>query len=153
MRYEVNSAQVISEIIDGEAVMINLSTGNYYSLSETGAEIWRAIERAASMEEIVGELSARYDASREDLEAAVGRLVTQLQTEELAVAVQSAGEAKAPAEPHQGDRVAFEEPRLDKHTDMQDLILLDPVHEVSEQGWPHVKADGPEAQAPDRVAG
>jgi hypothetical protein len=35
--------------------------------------------------------------------------------------------------------VSFRAPRLEKHTDMQDLILLDPVHEVDPQrGWPHV---------------
>jgi hypothetical protein len=32
----------------------------------------------------------------------------------------------------------FEPPVLEKFTDMQDLILLDPVHEVDERGWPHV---------------
>jgi hypothetical protein len=30
----------------------------------------------------------------------------------------------------------FVEPALNKYTDMQELLLLDPVHEVSEAGWP-----------------
>ena len=38
----------------------------------------------------------------------------------------------------------FEAPRLEKYTDMQDLVLLDPVHEVDEQGWPQQR---PEAGA------
>jgi hypothetical protein len=43
-----------------------------------------------------------------------------------------------------GDRATprrrFQAPRFEKHTDMQDLILLDPVHEVADTGWPHAKA-------------
>ena len=35
------------------------------------------------------------------------------------------------------ERVPYVPPVLEKFTDMQDLILLDPVHEVSERGWPH----------------
>ncbi len=31
----------------------------------------------------------------------------------------------------------YEEPKLGKHTDMQELLLLDPVHEVGETGWPN----------------
>ncbi len=31
-------------------------------------------------------------------------------------------------------------PRLETYSDMQDLILLDPVHEVDERGWPHAQA-------------
>jgi hypothetical protein len=42
-----------------------------------------------------------------------------------------------------GDRpkAPFAEPALEKHTDMQDLILLDPVHEVDARGWPHAAED------------
>ena len=34
-------------------------------------------------------------------------------------------------------RVAFEAPVLEKYTDMQTLLLVDPVHEVDDRGWPH----------------
>jgi hypothetical protein len=34
-------------------------------------------------------------------------------------------------------RIPFQAPALEKHSDMQDLILLDPVHEVGPRGWPH----------------
>jgi hypothetical protein len=31
---------------------------------------------------------------------------------------------------------------LQKFTDMQELLLLDPIHEVDERGWPHRKLNG-----------
>jgi hypothetical protein len=36
-----------------------------------------------------------------------------------------------------GEPAAFEPPLLEKFTDMEDLLLLDPVHEVDGRGWPH----------------
>lgn len=151
MRYAVNSGQVISEIIDGEAVMINLTTGNYYSLNEVGASIWNLIEAGASTTEIVERLSLRYEGAESEIESAVSQLVDELRGEDLVVAAEGNGAAPAAPEEPGPDRKPFETPRLEKHTDMQDLILLDPVHEVGEQGWPHVKADGEAARAADPV--
>ena len=34
------------------------------------------------------------------------------------------------------EKPSFEAPILHKYTDMQDLLLLDPIHEVDEAGWP-----------------
>lgn len=151
MRYAVNSGQVISEIIDGEAVMINLTTGNYYSLNEVGASIWNSIEAGASTTEIVERLSLRFEGGESEIESAVSQLIDELRSEDLIVAAEGNGGAPAaPAQPEAG-RKPFETPRLEKHTDMQDLIMLDPVHEVGEQGWPHVKADGEAARAADPV--
>jgi hypothetical protein len=33
-------------------------------------------------------------------------------------------------------RLSFTHPQLQKYTDMQELLLLDPIHEVEESGWP-----------------
>jgi Coenzyme PQQ synthesis protein D (PqqD) len=144
MRFQVNAGQVISEIIDEEAVMIDLTTGNYYSLNESGAEVWDLLGRGASLVQIVAALSDRYSTEPEEIEPAVRDLVDELRREELIVPAAddggAAGRAPEPVvpEPPHG---SFQPPRLEKHTDMQDLILLDPVHEVGQEGWPHVKAE------------
>jgi hypothetical protein len=36
----------------------------------------------------------------------------------------------------------FEMPKLSKYTDMEDLLALDPIHEVDEMGWPNAKLEG-----------
>ena len=43
------------------------------------------------------------------------------------------------ATPPQQDNLNFEKPVLQKHTDMQELLLLDPIHEIDEKGWPSKK--------------
>ena len=138
-RFRVNSPRVMHETIEGEIIVIDLATGSYYSLRETGAAIWTELERGASEEEIVASLESGYDAAPEEIGAAVGRLIEELAAEDL---IEPAGENgdvavdRATAGGSAGRR-PFSAPVLEKHTDMQDLILLDPVHEVDARGWPH----------------
>ena len=43
-RYRPNAPQVIAETIAGEAMIVNLATGHYFSLQGSGADIWAEIE-------------------------------------------------------------------------------------------------------------
>jgi hypothetical protein len=67
----------------------------------------------------------------------VQALLKDLAAEDLISPTESAGSA---ATPGPGTRAPYAAPTLQKHTDMQDLLLLDPIHEVDETGWPSVKA-------------
>jgi hypothetical protein len=138
-RFRVNSPNVIHETIEGEVVLIDLKTGTYYSLRDSGAAVWQAIEQGAGEGGIAAELGSRYDASEEQIRDAVRQLLAQLEGEGLIRADE--GEGAPAATPSASDngagRLPFAAPVLEKHTDMQDLILLDPVHEVGAEGWPH----------------
>ena len=142
MRYRVNHPQVINEMIDGEAIMINLVSGSYYSLDRLGGEVWELLEKSQSVDEIVSQLSLRYDASDDVLRSAVETLLEQMSGEQLIVPDENPGVASSlPSEPQLAERLPFRAPRLEKFTDMQDLILLDPVHEVDSRGWPHAPSE------------
>lgn len=139
MRYRVNSPQVINETIDGEAIMINLATGSYYSLDRVGGDVWSLLEASLPVDDIVAELGRRYEATEDDIRRGVNDLLQQLSREELVVPYDDAEPVRAvsPA-PAASERPPFHAPRLEKFTDMQDLILLDPVHQVDSRGWPHL---------------
>ena len=140
MRFRVNSPNVIYETIEGEVILIDLKSGTYYSLREAGATVWQAIEQGAAEDEIQAVLEQRYEGSADEMREAVRRLLGDLEREGLIRADDgAAAPAAAQARPENGAaaRVPFRAPALEKHTDMQDLILLDPVHEVGAQGWPH----------------
>jgi hypothetical protein len=125
----------MSETIDGETIIIHLGTGSYYSLQQAGADIWSAVTRAADEAQIVEEIVSRYDVERTEAEASVTALLGELQAESLVVRSENGATYQAADSP--GDRAAFQTPKLEKHTDMQDIILLDPVHEVDDRGWPN----------------
>ncbi len=150
-RFKVHP-KIVSETIDGEVIILNLDRGRYYSLTLAGTDAWNAVGRAASGEEIVNELLARYDGARSEVEQAVDQLLDELRREELILslppgAVQTAASpsnGSAPADVTDRRRPPFQAPVLQTYTDMEDLLLLDPIHEVDESGWPN----RPSEQAP-----
>ena len=147
MRHRVNSPRVMHETIDDEVIVIDLTSGSYYSLRAAGAEIWHAVEHGLAEDEIVEAVGARYDGAPAEIGAAVSRLLDEMTDEGLIESANGPG-GPLPAEvlssaQDERPRERFQPPVLEKHTDMQDLILLDPVHEVDVRGWPHAQADAP----------
>ncbi|MFL5886156.1 MAG: PqqD family protein [Thermoleophilaceae bacterium] len=136
-RFSVDPKRVVHETIDGETILIHLKTGAYYSLSGSGPEIWSLLVDGWSDEGAAEELARRYPDSVSVAEATRG-FVRELVREELVQA--GAEDATAIEEPPGAELPsggAFEEPRVQKYTDMQYFLLLDPIHEVEAAGWPH----------------
>ncbi len=144
-RFRVNTPPVIHELLDGEVIVVNLDTGTYYSIPGTGAEIWTLVDQGASLDETVAALLERHDATQAVVEPAVGTFVDELVREAL---IEAMGEgdgrtADIVSAPANGDsRPPFQEPKLVRYTDMQELLLLDPIHEVDERGWPNTPENG-----------
>ncbi len=55
--------------IDGEVVVMDLSKGDFFSLTGTAAAVWRRIDGTRDRATLVSEIAAEYDAQSE----AVGR--------------------------------------------------------------------------------
>jgi hypothetical protein len=142
VEYRVNSPQVISETVGGETIIVNLASGHYFSLQGTAVEVWQGIERGESAESVVLELEQRYEAADGEIAAAVRKLLDDFVAAELLVAeANGTGNGVAVAPPQDvGERAPFVAPSFTTFTDMQDIILLDPVHEVDTRGWPHASA-------------
>ena len=141
----INTPQVTSQIIDGEAIIINLESGNYYNLNSTGTDIWDGLEKGMSVCHIAEAVAQRYGGDQTDIENSVSQLITELEEEELIVidgreeAARNPNIATSPSASSKPVGQKFEAPVLQKYTDMQDLLLLDPIHEVDELGWPRAK--------------
>jgi hypothetical protein len=140
-RLTVNAPQVIHETIDGEVIAINLGTGTYYSLRGSAAEAWELIASAGGITRatLVEALASRYAADDGEISAALEPFVSQLEGEELVANVDGGDEAASPigdSATHAEPSGPFTPPALEKFTDMQDLVLLDPVHEADDLGWP-----------------
>ena len=130
----VRSPQVISEILDGEAVIIDLETGTYYSLDPIASSIWDAIAAGGSTATAIVEgIGAAYGKSAPEVEATLTPFFARLAAERLVVSVP--GSQAAPA-PFPKVSTSLTEPTLSRFDDIQDLLLLDPIHEVEEAGWP-----------------
>ena len=51
-RLKLDSGAVAAEVIDGEAIMINLANATYYSIAGVGAFIWELLVERCSLDEI-----------------------------------------------------------------------------------------------------
>jgi hypothetical protein len=137
--YRVNSQDIMHETIDGEVVIVNLESGAYYAFDGSGEYIWERLSAdGASAEQLASELAPRFAVSESEIGVAVERFLAQLLDEALiAVAPGADAPASVGAPPVSQDE--FVAPQLNKYTDMEALLLADPIHEVEVDGWPNVK--------------
>lgn len=129
----VNSPAVVAEVFPEEVVAIHLDRGTYYSLSGSAPRLWPLIGCGLDAPAIAARVAQSLPAAEAAAAAeAVLAFLRELEAEELVRPGPGRGTPPelVPAE-------TFEPPRLERFTDMQELIALDPVHDVTDaEGWP-----------------
>ena len=72
---------VVFEVLGEEAVLLNLRTGVYFRLNETGTRIWQVIEErgeaAAAADVVAREFEVDAEVARRDVDALVQELEKQ----------------------------------------------------------------------------
>jgi len=85
-------------------------------------------------------LAARYDAPAELITADLGEFLSQLKDESLIVEErQASGNSLDVAATIHETRLPYAAPVMQSHRDLENLFLVDPIHETGEAGWPQVK--------------
>lgn len=51
---------VVSEVVDGETVILNLQTGAYFALNRTGTRIWELIRERCDREVVCGRVAKEF---------------------------------------------------------------------------------------------
>ena len=134
--YAIPRVSVTHERLDDEVIAINLESGFYYALVGVAADVWSAFDPAGTVAGAVAMLANRYDVSPEQLRSDVEAFAHQLEGVGLLTAVE-APEVQAGVLPEVSRGARWAAPQLEEYRDMADLVLLDPIHQVDEKGWPH----------------
>lgn len=140
-RYRVRTPTVVHESFDQEVVVVNLDSGDYYSLSGSGTDCWNCILAGMTIDETVGMVTNRYSGDEDEIASAVSSLFDALLEAnliEVSPSIDSAQVSLAENGTHGG---AFIAPSLSAYSDMRDLLLIDPIHEVDDTGWPETPKD------------
>jgi len=134
----LNAPKVIHEQFDDEVVIANLENGRYYSTDQTGAAIWKLVIAGTTQKDIVARIAAEFAGDAREIEQGTTSFLNELCDESLVVAESHQGNGIPSPSISNGSTAAhpFIAPQLHKYTDMEELLLLDPVHEVDEMGWP-----------------
>ena len=138
-RFRVNEPSVVFEAFDQEIVAVNLDAGNYYSISRTGPRIWMDIVSGFSLEEIVDRIQHRHTGECATIRSEVMDFIDQLAAEQLVV--EGSGRLACVDDTMElvANKTAFEAPVIENYSDMQDLLMLDPIYDVDPAGWPVAK--------------
>jgi hypothetical protein len=135
--YECNTPDVVFENFGDEVILLNLKSGRYFSLDPIGIAGWDYLSRQVPLRSAIEGIGSAFPSESSDRIAAdLQRLLEEFIAEELLrrsslspAAASIASPAKLPA--------AYASPSLLKFDDVADMLMLDPVHDVSEVGWPH----------------
>lgn len=133
--YRIIQPRVVYEVLTNEVIAIDFNTGTYFALLHAAKHVWILIEKLLPVDKIAAMIASHYKQElpkvREDVRAFLDELVAaeliELSNEAPqngTVQLESLGWEYAP-------------PKLMTYKDVQDLLLLDPIHEVAEAGWPN----------------
>lgn len=135
MNYVINAPRIVYETIDDETIVIDFDSGTYYSARQVANRIWLWVAAGFNLSQITSGIASEYQLEPEQVADVVAGFIADLVDHELIL--ESAELLSSPIAPSAQDPTPFSPPILEKYSDMQDLLLLDPIHEVGEQGWPH----------------
>jgi hypothetical protein len=126
------------ERLDDQVMMINLETGAYFALERPAADCWTALGAGAGFDGIVAEVVAHFEVPADQAEADVETFLVSLIDEGIVRWTDDAPLAPAPNAVVPAERLAYRPPQIEKHDDLEELLLLDPIHDVGPEGWPAV---------------
>lgn len=132
--FKLNEEKMFYDMAEGQAIIINFTTGMYYGTSSLGSAVLDALLGGASVDAVMVAVKA-LPGCPDDIDASMTAFVNALQEKDVLI----------PGETNPDATVAIDASALtdgfllsvDEFTEVQDLIMADPVHDVDvEQGWP-----------------
>ncbi len=143
--YELNAPYVIHETIEGETIIMNLKNGFYYSFDGIGPVIWDLIVKGAHSLQIIHLLQEIFGDAAQNMEKYIIEFIDELRANEIILEKDPTGQDRPALTPEglKAEKVYSEilvkKPLFRRYADMRDVLLLDPIHDVDEKGWPEPK--------------
>ena len=121
-RFAQNEPSVVADVVDGETIIMNLEKGDYYSLNQSGGEVWALLVAGYSRPEILEAVAGRYadKASPAEIDGFIAKLLAHRL---ILAADRTNGSAGLPRLSQPG---TWSAPELAVYSDMKDLLAMDP---------------------------
>jgi Coenzyme PQQ synthesis protein D (PqqD) len=120
----VNPTDISAKVLDGEAVIINLSTGVYFSATGSGAVAWALLQAGHDRAGIAQGVAEHFGVPVDQVDDDLGPFLADLRSHDLVVPGTAVSEPEAVELDAAG--TAYAPPELEVYTDMSDLLALDP---------------------------
>ncbi|NHZ86172.1 MAG: PqqD family peptide modification chaperone [Planctomycetia bacterium] len=141
--YKIDRSNIVFETFDTEVVIINLDNGNYYSYDGLGVDIWGLLKDQVSINDLNKWIIKKYSQeSPSEIKKMIRLSIIELESENLIISSESHNDVNKHANQKDLenfitiDKRDFKYPVLQRYTDMQDFLLVDPIHEIDYEKWP-----------------
>jgi hypothetical protein len=136
--YRVRDKNVVSEIIDEEAIIMDLADGTYFSSDGVGAVIWDGIVCGFEPAQIKKRVQRGFSVDSAVLNLDFEKFVAALSANKLVTLLTT---QPFPVDWNMPLPATRRPPVLNRYDDLQKLALLDPIEDVEEAGWPNGKTN------------
>lgn len=133
--FGIASDKILAKEFDGELTLINLATGVYFAAGGPAVDIWQALASGHPISAAAKRLVSRYGITESEALSHSLRIASTLVGYGLLAATASAA-AEPDVSPLPSNADTWSLPWIESYGDMQDLLLLDPVHDVEGGVWP-----------------
>lgn len=135
---QIDETRFVHQTVDGEVLVIDFQGGTYYCIRGSVAPIWPLVAAGAPREAIDAAAIAYFAGPADPIRAALAKFIDDLRREGI-VCLTPGAPAAAPAMPASlAEKPAFVPLTIERYDDMRDLLTLDPVHDVTDGGWPNL---------------
>jgi hypothetical protein len=137
VHYIVDERRIAHQTVDGEVIAIDFVNGAYFSMRATAGEIWQMLAANVALDAVIARYQENSPSPENTLAAEIQAFVSELLANNLLQLAEAPGTERSVQSAIVVQRKPYTKPQLEKFEDMADLIMLDPVHDVSDAGWPH----------------
>jgi hypothetical protein len=135
--FKFNSPRIASELIDGEYVIVDFDNGHYFNADQISSWILFHFANGQTFSDVLLKVQDKYPVDREKMEQSLRSYLDELI--DNMILVKDDIQERTVSEDLNSFTLppSFIEPVLNKYTDLEELLLLDPIHDISpETGWP-----------------
>lgn len=134
--YKLNESKFYYDESDNVGIFIDFTTGKYFSLNRIGTEVFSKLSQGCSTKIIISALEKLPNCPT-SIEKDINDFIDSLKSYEIIV---DDDKKEEKCEFKNDDVDDGFKPIVDEFSEVQDLIMADPVHDVNEEkGWPVLK--------------
>ena len=129
--FEINQSQEISyEIFKDEIIVINLKSGKYFQIENSGIEIFKNIKNNTLIEENVKSFIPQNAKNRLE----ILKFINLLKKHHIIKETSIKNNKKSPK------KYKYKKPKITIYNDMKKILISDPIHDIPEKySWPKKK--------------
>lgn len=123
---------VSAEVFAEEVLVIHLASGHYHSFRQAGVPLWSLLTQGHSVESAAAALAQPGTVPLDTVLKDTRSFLQSLVENDLVAPFET--NSAPPTLPL--STIPYAPPLVERYTDMQELLAIDPIHEVDVAGWP-----------------